>query len=149
MALDCRSVLNTDQVRIGPQYRRSNGSRRTSPMRSIGSSFLQSLHSSSGAYQSFTVGIKRPGRETEQSLCLVRNLEMNGAVPSLPFIACTGTLPVSVTSCLIFSKMDVALHIIPQSTAHHTLLVLGTWILYKFYFRVDLLHDLHLICSDG
>jgi hypothetical protein len=50
---------------------------------------------------------------------------------------------------LNFQQNDVALHIIPQLTAHYTLLVLGTWKFYKFYFRVDLIRDLHLICSDG
>ena len=76
-------------------------------MRSRISSFLRSLHSGSDAYQSFAVSIKRPGREAEESLCLVRSLEMCGAVPSVPLIARTGVLPFSATLCLIFSKMTL------------------------------------------
>ena len=109
LTLNSRSVLNTDEVRFGPQYNCSNGCRRTSPARSRGSSFLQSLHSGSGAYQSFAVSINRPGREAEQSVCLVRNLEMCGAVPSVPsvpFIAWR-ILPFSVTLCLLFGKMTL------------------------------------------
>jgi hypothetical protein len=100
LTLNSRRVLNTVQVRFGPQYSWSNGSRRTSLVRSRRFSFLQSLHSGSGAYQSFAVGIKRPGREAEQSLCLGCDLEINGAVLSVPFKPWTAISPVSVTLCL-------------------------------------------------